>query len=291
MNLCKSFVLICTHNGEEYIKQQIDSIYVTNEDFEVLVYDFDSNDNTLGICYEYSQQRNLRVFSFKFAFGAKHSFIFALNHFKKSFHDKHEKYLLFFSDQDDIWKENKFSEVLNFHNKIDNDLPQFIHHNVQLIDSLGKKINKRFYNYSKNIIQNRYTTLYFSVVIGHTVSMNKNFIDLLNDFDGKDIIMHDWGLSIIADLNNCRYYINDMLSYYRIHSKNVYGMNNSGFNIIKKNKNYFYNCSSINKQRKKLTMNVKYKDQFLNIFKLLLLNFRFKLLLLLIGQKIFKKHD
>lgn len=288
MSLRKSFVLICSHNGEEFISQQIDSIYLANEDIEVLVYDFNSNDNTLSICDEYSKSMNLSVFSFKFAFGAKDSFIFALSHFKKTFHNNYKDYILFLSDQDDVWKENKFFEISKFHDELENDLPQFVHHNVQLIDSVGTVNNKYFYSYSKNIIQKRYSTLYFSVVIGHTISMNKKFVELLDSFDGDDIIMHDWGFSIIADLNNCRYYINDMLSNYRIHSKNVYGMNNSGFNVIKKIKNYFYNCSSINKQRRKLVININHKDQFFNIFKLLFINFRFKLILLLIGQKIFK---
>ena len=64
-------------------------------------------------------------------------------------------------------------------------------------------------------------------------------MELLNDFDGDDVIMHDWGLSIIADLNNCRYYIDEMLSYYRIHTKNTIGLNNSGFNFYTKIRNYF----------------------------------------------------
>ena len=83
MNL-KSFVLICSHNGEKYIKQQIDSIYLTNDNFEILVYDFNSQDNTLSICKEYSLQKNLTVYSYNFAPGAKNSFMFALNEFKKN---------------------------------------------------------------------------------------------------------------------------------------------------------------------------------------------------------------
>jgi glycosyltransferase involved in cell wall biosynthesis len=286
-----SFVLMCTHNGEEYIKQQIDSIYGTSENFKILVYDFDSQDNTIGICNEYAQTKNLNIYSFSFASGAKESFFFALSHFKKTFHDNYEDYLLFFCDQDDIWKENKFFEISKFHEGLDRSLPQFVHHNVQLINCEGAIINKPFYSYSKNVIKQRYSTLYFSVVIGHTVSMNKNFVQLINNFDGDDIIMHDWGLSIIADLNNCRYYIDDILSYYRIHSKNVYGLNNSGFNIIKKVQSYFSNCISINKQRKKLTFNFDQKNQFLEIFILLVLNCRLKLLLLLLGQKVFSRYD
>jgi glycosyltransferase involved in cell wall biosynthesis len=291
MSKCKSYVIICSHNGEEFIKHQIDSIYETNADLHVLVYDFDSHDSTLDICNEYSQQKNFTVFSFKFALGAKASFIFALSHFKKTFHDNQEDYLLFLSDQDDIWKKNKYFEVSIFHNSLIKDLPQFVHHNVHLINSAGVIINKRFYPYSKKLIQKRYSTLYFSVVIGHTVSMNKKFMELLNDFDGDDVIMHDWGLSIIADLNNCRYYIDEMLSYYRIHTKNTIGLNNSGFNFYTKIRNYFVNCYSINKQRDKLLKDFNLKDQFLNIFKLLLFNFRLKLLILLLGQKFIKKYD
>ena len=287
----KSFALICSHNGEKYIKQQIDSIYIANDNFEILVYDFDSQDNTLSICEEYSLQKNLTVYSYNFAPGAKNSFMFALNEFKKIYHYNYEDYLLFLSDQDDIWKRNKFFEVSNLHYEIDNDLPQFVHHNVQLVNDFGNKIYRSFYDYPESIITQRYSPFYFSVVIGHTISMNKKFVELLTCFDGEDIIMHDWWLSIIADINNCRYYINNKLGYYRIHSDNIYGLNYSGYNVLKKLQNYFSNCEAINKQRLKILTEFKHKDQFLSIFKILLLNFRYKLLLLVLGQKILKINE
>jgi len=291
----KLFVIICTHNGEKFIKEQIDSIYLANENFEILVYDFGSQDNTLNICEEYSRLRNLKVHSYKFAPGAKKSFMFALNEFKRTYHSNYKDYLIFLSDQDDIWSKKKFIEVRNKHNIIDNELPQFVHHNVQLIDTFGDKILKSFYNYSESVIRKRYTTLYFSVVVGHTISMNKRFIELLTTFSDEEIIMHDWWLSIIADLNHCRYYIDNKLSYYRIHSDNIYGLNKSGTNINKKVKNYISNCKTITKQRNKILTDYKEKTRekeiFFKILKTLLLNFRFKLLLLVLGQKIFKINE
>ena len=140
-----------------------------------------------------------------------------------------------------------------------------VHHNVHLVNNFGKKLSRSFYNYPESIISKRYLTLYLSVVIGHTVSMNKNFLDLLTSFDGEDIIMHDWWLSIIADINNCRYYLDSKLGFYRIHSNNIYGLNNSGFNIFKKIRFFFSNCKSINKQREKILTEIKHEDQFLNI--------------------------
>ena len=289
---CSKFIaLICTHNGEKFIRQQIDSIYSGNENFEILVYDFDSNDRTRIICEEYSLYRNLKVHCYNFAPGPKDSFMFALSEFKKIYHNNHQDYLLFLSDQDDIWKNNKFFEISNLHNDHEYTLPQFVHHNVQLIDESCNELATSFYDYPESIINSKYSTLYFSVVIGHTVSMNKSFVELLTSFDGENLIMHDWWLSIIADLNNCRYYSNQKLSYYRIHSNNTYGLNSSGFDIRKKIENFISNCIAISNQRKKMQKDFNHKDDFFRLFKLLLSNFRFKLLILILGQKIFSTNE
>ncbi len=284
--ITKSFALICSHNGEKYIKQQIDSIYATNEHFEILIYDFNSQDNTLSVCTELSKQINLTIYSYSFTPGAKVSFLFALNKFKEKYHNLYEDYILFISDQDDIWKKDKFYEISKFHMRIGNSVPQFVHHNVSLIDEYGKNIPRDFYKFPSSIIKTRFSTLYFSVVIGHTISINKQFVELLKTFDGEDIIMHDWWLSIIADLNDCRYFLDYKLGYYRIHTNNVYGLNLSGRNFLKKFQNFLSNCRTITRQRKKILSNINDNHQFREVFIILLKNFRFKLIILLIGQRI-----
>jgi glycosyltransferase involved in cell wall biosynthesis len=287
----KSFALICSHNGEKYIKRQLDSIYLANKEIEILVFDFNSNDNTLQICSDLSREMNLTIYSYPFSPGAKDSFMFALSVFKDQYHFKYEDYLLFISDQDDVWKRHKFHKVANFHGRIDRSKPQLVHHNVDLIDHNDNLISRKFYDYSESIIKKRYVTLYFSVVIGHTISLNKKFIELMNSFDVEDIIMHDWWLSIVADVNDCRYYLEEELSEYRIHTDNLYGLNLSGYNLWKKLKNYIRNCRAINRQRTSICLDNEDREQFVCVLKLLVRNKRFKLLALLLGQKILEMYE
>lgn len=107
-------VCIATYNGGKYIRPQLDSILSQlGEKDEVIVSDSRSTDDTLDIIRSYHDPR-IRIFDFdNSAIGAgeiavimkvKASFLFAIS--------KARGEVVFLSDQDDIWYENKVSVCL-----------------------------------------------------------------------------------------------------------------------------------------------------------------------------------
>jgi len=99
-----SYVIICTHNGEKYIGQQLKSIieqsYLINK---IIIFDFASTDNTLSElerCKYMSDDVQIIYESINFANGACNSFFYAINQSKK-YIDNIENCIVYLSDQDE----------------------------------------------------------------------------------------------------------------------------------------------------------------------------------------------
>lgn len=99
-------IAMATYNGEKYLKQQIDSILNQSiQDFELVVCDDCSKDNTWSILEEYAQQDDrIRIFKNETNLGVKHNFEKAISLTKGEF--------IAFSDQDDIWMLNHLELLL-----------------------------------------------------------------------------------------------------------------------------------------------------------------------------------
>ena len=95
----KISVAIAVYNGAKYIKEQLDSIL--NQSYpihEVIIIDDKSTDNSIDIIQAYNSQ-NIKLTSHKKNLGLVKTFEEAI---KKTTGD-----IIFLSDQDDIWNENK----------------------------------------------------------------------------------------------------------------------------------------------------------------------------------------
>jgi len=100
-------VVICTYNGEKYLKEQLDSIF--NQTYpiaEVIAQDDESSDKTLEILNDYAQKHpEMKVFVNKdHALGLNSNFF---NAFRKCTGD-----YIAISDQDDIWELDKIENQM-----------------------------------------------------------------------------------------------------------------------------------------------------------------------------------
>ena len=97
---------MATYNGQEYVKEQIDSILCQlGKDDELVISDDHSVDQTQHIIETYTDPR-IRFYENELAKGVTHNFENAL---KKSKGD-----IIFLSDQDDVWYPNKIKEMVAF---------------------------------------------------------------------------------------------------------------------------------------------------------------------------------
>ena len=102
-------VALCSYNGEKYIHQQIDSILSqTHRPSEIVVCDDGSTDRTPEILAEYQKQYP-EIFRIHF----NEINLRSVKNFEKAI-SLCSKEIIFLSDQDDIWAENKAEKIVYF---------------------------------------------------------------------------------------------------------------------------------------------------------------------------------
>lgn len=94
-------VVICTYNGEKFIREQLNSILSqTYPISEIVIQDNKSKDGTMAILNEYAaSDRRIKVFTTNDRLGINNNSINAI--------DRATCDLIAWSDQDDIWRPDK----------------------------------------------------------------------------------------------------------------------------------------------------------------------------------------
>jgi glycosyltransferase involved in cell wall biosynthesis len=224
--------IICSHNGEDYIEQQINSILgQTLEVSEIVVYDFNSGDSTRQVVGQLCERNPaVTLLGYDFAYGPAHSFLFAINH--ALFVDR-RKFLLYIVDQDDCWKSNKNEVVVGAFLERSFD---FCFHDVDIVDSnLGMRKNSYYGNLWSVRRDFKIPNQFFSnCVIGHTCSFDSDFLREINLNYDKRIPMHDWYLVNEGLVRGANFrFIEDQLSLYRQHDNNILGSERKGLGVIR----------------------------------------------------------
>ena len=227
----KTYALICTSNGEEFIKEQIQSIVnQTKKVNQIIVFDFSSDDKTcdqienLIINDKLHSISLIKVDSKK---GPCYSFLYALKEIEKIIKNDIEYSLIYLVDQDDVWLKNKNEKIVQLiENKDMMSYPFLLHHDVFVTNKdldiiknsyyARHQIDYLFWNYNFSHI--------FNTVIGHTSVINGRLLSIINKVDYNDkFLMHDWIISIIAENFGKRVFLKEQLSYYRQHESNIVG--------------------------------------------------------------------
>lgn len=211
-------VCMATHNGEKYIKKQLDSILAQlSDNDELIISDDGSIDKTIEIinsCQDnrikllhYKQSEELKkIKKCKGFYLATKNFENALSHAKGDF--------IFLADQDDIWAENKVTLMSDELHKAD-----IVMSNFSLIDVDDNITNIKFYNNSPigdsliiNIIKSKY--------IGCCMAFRKELLENILPFPHK-LIAHDYWIGCIGCYYGKFSFINKPLHLYRRSGENV----------------------------------------------------------------------
>ncbi len=199
-------IAMTTYNGEKYIKEQLNSILVQLlENDEIVISDDGSSDNTLNILNEFSRDKRIKIFR-NDRLGFVKNFEFAIN--------KCENDIIFISDQDDIWFDNKINMVKEtFKNK----KCSLVQHNGYKYYS-GNKINNDIliknmgHGIFKNIIKSSYC--------GSCMAFKKDFRISFSPFP-KNLDAYDQWIGLIAEKEKTSVFIDDVLIFHRLHENNV----------------------------------------------------------------------
>jgi rhamnosyltransferase len=244
-----TFVLICTYNGDLFLKDQIISILNQSTPiFKIYIYDFGSTDNTIELILKLKNKFNDRIIlnQFKKKDNVAHSFITALSDISVKIPINS---LLYICDQDDYWLIDKNEYVLS--NFYESDLPLIFHHDVLLVNKNLENLNLDFYsnNIKRLFLKSISHRTYFSTIIGHTICMNFNSIKYLTSFHYNErIIMHDWFWGALVEYNGVVIFLNKKLSLYRQHDSNIIGANLKNNRNLIRIKNIFNMCYLVSKQ-------------------------------------------
>lgn len=233
-------ILMATYNGSKYIETQLESILSQkNVDIEILISDDCSTDNTLDLVSKYSASKKITLISTTKKFGSASS-----NFFNLVEHASIDSFdYISFSDQDDIWFEDKLYSAISKLEELKYDGYS------SDVTAFWNETNKRKL-IKKSFPQKDHDHWFESPGPGcsHVLSANsfKLFQEFIKDNNKhlSDIEYHDWLIYAFYRYNNLKWIIsNEPKMLYRQHANNVSGANHnllSRYSRFKKIMNNWY---------------------------------------------------
>lgn len=221
-NRSKIKILMSTYNGEKYLEQQLNSIFnQTEKDFELIVRDDGSSDNTKNILEKYKKRYFEKItIIYGENKGAKNSFLDLINNV-----DLDSKYYSF-ADQDDVWLEFKLERAIKkIEENIEYDEENIVYcSNYIFVDKNLKNLkdghdSNKILNYKLELKNSKFQ----SMMLGCTIVFTKEFLKKLKKIgkDYENIIMHDYWCYLVASKFSKIIFDKDKTLLYRQHGRNV----------------------------------------------------------------------
>lgn len=210
-------VIICTYNGEQYIKEQIESIlHQKIPPSCIYISDDGSIDQTVSIAKDTLNNSNVNfeLTINKRRLGYAKNFINVLSKTKSE--------IVFFCDQDDIWVVDK---IYHFENEInENNAIDLFFSDAFLVDQKLKRFPYSLWdvlNINPEQVLSYKIFYKRNIVTGATMAIRRRLIGkCLNIPNG---VPHDYWIASVASCFGGIKMINEKLIFYRQHDKNVLG--------------------------------------------------------------------
>lgn len=232
-------VLLSAYNGADYIKEQIESILSQRGVcIQLIVRDDGSTDNTRDIVNSYANSH----YNVKLCFGQNLGFA---NSFMDLLYNAPDADYYAFSDQDDVWLENKLLETISGFKKED-VLLSFC--NAFTTDE-NLSIKGILYP-PEYKVKNKYTCFDDTIANGCLLVFSRAARNLICQYRGLIPVSHDtWVCSICSFVGNINYCPNQ-LSLYRRHNQATTKNDNKHkirgwINKIKDNKHPGSDCARL----------------------------------------------
>lgn len=219
-------VLLSTYNGEKYILELLKSLEKqTFKDFQVIIRDDGSKDNTIHIINEFKENTSLKI-----SLIIDNINIRSTKSFEELTKISDSDYFMF-CDQDDIWLPKKieltYNKIKELEKKNEKGIPCLVFSDLKVVDDSLNTISDSFFKLQKsdpNVCYNIWKCIAISVVPGCTMLMNKHCKKHILPIPSFRVHDH-WAICNIAYYGKCDF-INEPTILYRIHSNNTIGLQN-----------------------------------------------------------------
>lgn len=230
--MTKVAVLMSTYNGQQFIREQIESIFAQeNVTVELFVRDDGSSDDTTKILEEYGKENKLHWYTGKNLRAAK------------SFMDLIEKTeteadYIALSDQDDVWMKDKLGCAVSELEKCNSSKPAMYYSNTLLVDRDLNVLKQPKVTYVSNTMKK---SVISSGCTGCTLCMNRKLFEIVKAHHMEFEMIHDmWIHKICLAVDGQVIYDYNPHILYRQHGNNVIGGESSLLKRIKRHYNTLF---------------------------------------------------
>jgi glycosyltransferase involved in cell wall biosynthesis len=221
--LPKVAILLCTYNGQNYLNEQLGSFASQNHlNWQVWASDDGSKDGTIAILETYQAQWGKERLAIV-AGPAKDS---TANFISLTCNAQIQADYYAYSDQDDIWENDKLSRAVNWLETVPANVPALYCSRTRHVNAVNQELGlSPFFNkpphFANALIQN--------IAGGNTMVLNDATCKLLREVgDDIDVVVHDWWAYMVVSGCGGMIFYDDFPSLrYRQHSDNLIGMNSS----------------------------------------------------------------
>jgi len=231
-------VVMAAYNGEQYLKEQLDSVLcqLGNND-ELIVSDDGSADGTIEIIKKYQQQYPIIQLIDGPHTGVADNFTNAIRHSTGD--------IIFICDQDDLWDENKIRIVKRVVEK--NPNINVVMHDAGFCDEYGEPTGyKNIFELRKakhGVLRN----LIYSTYFGCCTAVRRDYMIRLLPL--PNYALYDQYIGLCAESDHCSYFLKKALIQHREHRDNWSGHQSLSSQInIRKNL-----LKSLNEYKKRVT--------------------------------------
>lgn len=223
--MARTTILMATYNGERYLSDQLNSfLRQTCEDWDLWVSDDGSSDNTKNILYNFSTKHDSEH-AVTVIDGPRRGFVCNFLSLASVCHNESEFFA--FSDQDDIWENDKLERAIKWLETIPSTIPALYCSRTEIVDENAKPTTPATYSPLMTVKPSFENALVQSIAGGNTMVFNAAAKKLIDDFGGAvPVPSHDWWLYLLVTGVNGKIYYDPCSSLmYRQHEKNVVGSN------------------------------------------------------------------
>ena len=207
-------VCIATHNGERYVKEQLESILSQlGPDDEVVISDDGSTDKTIDVILSLRDSR-IQLYQYHQTAKGKVSHYYVCKNFENALSHAKGDYI-FLADQDDWWMPNKAEkclEALKTHT--------LVVHRAEICDGELNPTGRLMYK--DEFVFKNYLALRVGKYYGCTTAFRKELLRWILPFP-SELILHDQWIGCMAELTGNVYYEREPLIKYRVHGNNTSG--------------------------------------------------------------------